>query len=135
MVALWTQMKRKPLAQVRGAHGAAAPGAVIPSGVAPDVAGWVQSVGVCRGSDLVASGAGDGMIRLWSVAQSKAGGVGGLTALGGLPARGFVNGLAIGRSGRVVAAAVGQEPRLGRWGRDGGARNGLLLHRLEASSA
>lgn len=132
-VCLWTQLKRRPAHVVRGAHGAAAPGARIPSSVTPDVAGWIQSVAACRGSDMVASGAGDGAIRLWSVTSSKAGGAGSLQALGALPARGFVNGLAIGRSAKLVVAAMGQEPRMGRWGRDGGARNGLLVHRLESS--
>ena len=40
---------------------------------------------------LQASGAGDGLIRLWAVED-------------------------------------GQEPRLGRWGRDGAGRNGVLVH-------
>jgi len=49
---------------------------------------------------------------------------------GALPARGFVNGLALASSGRFLLAAMGQEPRLGRWARDGGARNGVLFHAL-----
>lgn len=28
---------------------------------------WVNSVAVCRGSDLAASGAGNGFVRLWAV--------------------------------------------------------------------
>jgi ribosomal RNA-processing protein 9 len=77
-----------------------------------------------------ASGAGDGAVRLWAVKPSKAGGAGALACLGALPQRGFVNGLAFARSGRFLAAAVGQEQRMGRWCRDAGARNGLALHRL-----
>eukprot|EP00798_Chlamydomonas_sp_ICE-L_P000029 gene29-12841_t len=96
----------------------------------PDVSGWVQSVAVCRGTDLVASGAGDGCVRLWSVAHSKSGGVQGLNCLGGVPARGFVNGLALSRTGSFFVAAIGQEPRMGRWLRDSSARNGLLLQKL-----
>lgn len=46
--------------------------------------------------------------------------------------RGCVNGLALSRTGQLVVAAVGQEPRLGRWIRDKGARNGLALFRLPA---
>ncbi len=65
--------------------------------------------------------------------HSKAGGVSGLALLGGLPARGWVNGLAVARSGRFVVAAVGQEPRLGRWARDAKAHNGLLMHRLDVA--
>jgi ribosomal RNA-processing protein 9 len=77
-----------------------------------------------------ASGAGDGAIRLWGVGGGGAGGHKSLAPLGVLPARGFVNGLAIARSGKFLVAAVGQEPRLGRWARDGKARNGALVHRI-----
>lgn len=55
-----------------------------------------------------------------------------LQSIGTLPARGFVNGLAIVKTGKLVLAAMGQEPRLGRWVRDKKAKNGLLLHRLES---
>jgi hypothetical protein len=58
-----------------------------------------------------------------------------LKPLGSLPARGFINGLQISRSGRFLVAAVGQEPRMGRWGREPKARNGLLVHRLEVAEA
>ena len=78
---------------------------------------------------MQASGAGDGLIRLWAVEEGKSGAQG-LRELVSLPARGFVNGLHIARSARFVLAGMGQEPRLGRWARDGLARNGLLLHRL-----
>lgn len=140
-------MKKKPVSVVRGAHatrgGGAAPGG---AGGAPpargswatansEAVGWVQSVAVARGSDLAASGAGDGAVRLWAVEQSKHGGAGALRPVGELPALGFVNGLAIERRGRFVAAAVGKETRLGRWGRVEGARNGLLVHPLLVADA
>lgn len=141
---VWSQMKKKPLAVTKGAHAGSVGGASAEAeGAAPAppaagswaVAGsasigWVQSVAVCRGSDLVASGAGDGAVRLWQVTQSKFGGAGGLAAVGEVPAVGYVNGLALARSGRFVMAALGQEPRMGRWGRLGGVRNGVLLHPL-----
>jgi ribosomal RNA-processing protein 9 len=82
-----------------------------------------------------ASGAGDGVIRLWEV-EGTAGAKGRqLAEIGGLPARGFVNALAIARSGQFVVAGVGQEPRLGRWARDVAAKNGLLVHGLKLSAA
>jgi ribosomal RNA-processing protein 9 len=77
-----------------------------------------------------ASGAGDGLIRLWQVEEGKSGAQG-LSSLGGLPARGFANALHIAKSGRFVLAGMGQEPRLGRWAHDKSAKNGLLLHMLE----
>jgi ribosomal RNA-processing protein 9 len=139
-------MKKRPVYVYKGAHtkvpAAAAVAATAAGGeeqVPPDgswavagsdTASWVQSVAVCRGSDLVASGAGDGAVKLWAVEQGK-GGAAALTSIGHLPATGFVNGLAVARSGRFVLAALGQEPRLGRWGRVATARSGLLLHQLE----
>jgi hypothetical protein len=74
----------------------------------PDVTGWVQSLAVARHSDLVASGAADGCVRLWEAVLPGAGSNGALNPVGALPARGFVNGLALGRSGRLVVAALGQ---------------------------
>lgn len=79
---------------------------------------------------MQASGAGDGRIRLWSISDARGGSHHTLAPLAALPARGFVNGLAIARSGAFVVAAVGQEPRLGRWLRDRAARNGTLVHRI-----
>ena len=59
-----------------------------------------------------------------------------LTPIGdGLPVRGFVNSLQIGRSGSVLVAGVGQEPRMGRWLRDGKAKNGVVMYRIPLSEA
>lgn len=75
------------------------------------------------------SGAADGYIRLWQVKRgngiSKT-----LEKVAQIPAVGFVNALAIASSGRFVLAGVGQEPRLGRWGRVQNARCGLLMQQL-----
>lgn len=91
---------------------------------------WVGSVAVCRGSDVVASGAADGVVRLWKVPDAS-GRV--LMPLGGLPVRGFVNSIQIGRSGNVLVAGVGQEPRMGRWLRDAKAKNGVVVYRIPMS--
>ncbi len=133
-------MKKKPIFSVKHAHGELGTkptwtGGEVPSGswasAGSDAAKWVQSVAVCKGSDLVASGAGDGVVRLWQVDKGRFGGAGGLSQIGQVPCKGFANGLAIARSGRFVLAAVGQEPRMGRWGKFPGAANGLLMHPLE----
>lgn len=42
--------------------------------VCSSVNSWVSSVSVCRGSDLAASGAGNGVVRLWEI-ESDAKGV------------------------------------------------------------
>lgn len=92
----------------------------------------MQSLAVCRNSDLLASGAGDGLVRLWRAAPGASGSaLHSLQPVGGFAARGFVNGLALARSARFAVCALGQEPRMGRWARDAGARNGLLVQPLE----
>ncbi|DBB02380.1 hypothetical protein WJX82_006529 [Trebouxia sp. C0006] len=156
-LAMWSQTKKRPTSVLRRAHGYPRPGLapfstqsvasvtgqdptadgtngleddgpVGPGSVGGDAASWIGAVGVCKGTDLVASGAGDGVVRLWQVADGKVGKV--LHELGGLPARGFVNALQFARSGKFLVAGMGQEPRLGRWARDGTAKNGLLIHQL-----
>eukprot|EP00887_Chlorella_sp_A99_P001865 scaffold19.g1865.t1 len=130
---LWSSTKKKAVHDLRGAHfdPADVAGARGAGSVGGDAATWVGAMAVCKGSDLVASGAGDGIIRLWRVGEGAKGGASkALHPLGGLPARGFVNGLALACSGRLLVAGLGQEPRMGRWLRDGAARNGLLIQPL-----
>ncbi|XVF23113.1 hypothetical protein REPUB_Repub13aG0009700 [Reevesia pubescens] len=43
---------------------------------------------------------------------------------------GFVNSLAFAKSGQFLVAGVGQEPRLGRWGRLPTAKNGVAIQPL-----
>jgi len=107
-VALWTINKRKPCQTVRDAHG---PG------------NWISAVAAFPFSDVVASGSSDGYVRLWhcDVEAQR------LTRMHQIPVTGYINGLRFSKSGRFLAAAVGQEPRLGRWGRIQPARNGLAL--------
>ncbi|KAL3631581.1 hypothetical protein CASFOL_024565 [Castilleja foliolosa] len=88
---------------------------------------WVNSVAVCRSSDLAASGAGNGSVRLWAIENESKG----LRPLFELSLDGFVNSLAFAKSGKFLIAGVGQEPRLGRWGRVADAKNGVSLHPLK----
>ena len=89
---------------------------------------WVNAVAVGRGTDLCATGAGDGAVRLWRANEDSGRQ---LLPLGCLPARGFVNSLAVAGSGAFVLAGMGQEPRGGRWARDASAKSGILMHRLK----
>ena len=163
-IARWSAMKKKPAGQWHAAHGpvpaapppeaeggaarkaggwgagrgaaAAALAAARAAAGAPAeplgaVASWVGAVASARGTDLVATGAADGAVRLWRVGAGEFG----FEPRAALPARGFVNALAVARSGRFVLAGMGQEPRLGRWARDAGARNGVLMHALAVADA
>jgi len=48
---------------------------------------------------------------------------------------GFVNGLAFSTPGNILAAATGQEHRLGRWARIPKVKNGIAIIKLGANTA
>lgn len=122
-VSLWKQTQKRPIATIHGAHG-----------TLDDLPAdndqrnrWIASLAAVPMSDVFASGSHDGYIRLWSVNEgapkdSK------LRPLWSVPARGFVNGLAMNSS--VIVAAMGREHRLGRWWCTSGNCNKLLIHRI-----
>lgn len=137
-VQLWNSAKKRPIYSCREAHvstqmsksNANHFGA---GSIGGDACSWVGSIAVCYGSDLVASGAGDGTIAFWKVWDGGKGDGGrrALEKIGSIPARGFVNSLAIARNAKFVVAGLGQEPRLGRWLRDPVARNGIFIHPIQ----
>ena len=123
----------------------------------------MTALAVLPNSDLVASGSGDGFVRLWRVVPQRAGaaegagagaGGAGASAAGaprslehvlGVPVPGIITGLAFSAHGLggqgadaglgvVLAASVGQEHRLGRWWRYGRARNGIAVVRLDVDA-
>ncbi|KAJ6740989.1 U3 SMALL NUCLEOLAR RNA INTERACTING PROTEIN 2 [Salix purpurea] len=132
-IALWGVQKKKPVYIVKNAHALLTD---VNSGELKDngrnysghiAASWVSSVGACRGSDLAASGAGNGSVHLWTIEGAGKG----IQPLHDLPLIGFVNSLAFAKSGKFLVAGVGQEPRLGRWGHNSAARNGVAIQRLK----
>ncbi|XP_010529361.1 PREDICTED: U3 snoRNP-associated protein-like YAO [Tarenaya hassleriana] len=138
-IALWTMLRKKPVYIVKNAHpvtngevtinGSLENGDRDPGSYCSSAYSWVSSVTVCRGSDLAASGAGNGSVRLWSIeSESKA-----IQPLYELPLSGFVNSLAFAKSGNFLIAGVGREPRLGRWGSIKSAQNGVAIHPLRLS--
>ncbi|KAM7270994.1 hypothetical protein ACFE04_030208 [Oxalis oulophora] len=144
-IELWGAQKKKPVYTVKNAHALLTaennnqqiPNAHLENGDdhgpanlnSSSVYSWVSSVAVCRGSDLAASGAGNGCVRLWAIKNETKS----LQPLYDLPLVGFVNSLAFAKSGEFLVAGVGQEPRLGRWGRVPEARNGVAIQRLKLS--
>ncbi|KAL1216400.1 U3 snoRNP-associated protein-like YAO [Cardamine amara subsp. amara] len=139
-VALWGMLKKKPMFVVKNAHHDIADG-IITNGILENgdhepvnanscsASSWVNSVAACRGSDLAASGAGNGSVRLWAVET----GANAIRPLYDLPLTGFVNSLAFAKSGKFLIAGVGQETRFGRWGCLKSAQNGVAIHPLRLS--
>ncbi|GAB0495931.1 hypothetical protein MMPV_007241 [Pyropia vietnamensis] len=139
-LSLWSVVKKRPLAVVRGAHASPPPPVTpdgrggwggVPPGVEPvGCRAWISSLAALRRSDVVLSGAGDGAMRVWA-ATVTGGSRGSLRPVGAVALGwGFVNGLAADAGGRVAVAAVGAEHRQGRWDRERRARNGLCFVRL-----
>ncbi|XP_062173250.1 U3 snoRNP-associated protein-like EMB2271 [Alnus glutinosa] len=148
-ISLWNMLRKKPAYIMKNAHALLAANknieqkdrGTIPNGHIENgdhssgsyhcqsAHSWVSSVAVCRSSDLAASGAGNGCVRLWAIESETKG----IRTLFNLPLVGFVNSLAFANSGRFLVAGVGQEPRLGRWGHIQPAQNGIAVHSLELS--
>ncbi|KAL0845625.1 hypothetical protein Bca101_018871 [Brassica carinata] len=132
-VALWGMLKKKPVFLLKNAHSIVADGTTTNENGDHDsvnsstTSSWVTSVAVCRGSDLAASGAGNGFVHLMAVEASS------IRPLFKLPLTGFVNSMAFAKSGKFLIAGVGQETRLGRWGSIKSAQNGVAIHPLRLS--
>lgn len=110
-VSLWHLNKKKPTATRQWAHGKGG-----------DAQQWISSVCSFRNSDLAMSGAGDGAVRFWKCEDVPPK----LNPLGEVNVgKGFVNGIAVSRRRNVMAVALGNEHRLGRWNKVAGAKNSI----------
>ncbi|XP_071707263.1 U3 snoRNP-associated protein-like EMB2271 [Rutidosis leptorrhynchoides] len=127
----WSVLRKKPLHIVKNAHPSLTPNSLHDDSekMCTSAHSWVSSVAVCRGSDLAASGAGNGTVRLWEIESDGKG----VRPLFELPLVGYVNSLAFAKSGKFLVAGVGKEPRLGRWGSLPTARHGVAVHQLQLS--
>ncbi|KAK2991257.1 hypothetical protein RJ640_018014 [Escallonia rubra] len=119
----WSVLRKKPAHIVRNAHALLTPqkserreklglsnghidnGVLNSEDLSSSAHSWVGSVAVCRSSDLAASGAGNGSVRLWEIKSDSKG----IQPLFELPLVGFVNSMAFAKSGKFLVAGVGQE--------------------------
>ncbi|KAK4532871.1 hypothetical protein CCYA_CCYA14G3728 [Cyanidiococcus yangmingshanensis] len=131
-ISLWSTKKKKPVYQVADAHASTA-------------CPWICALSSPEASNLVCSGSSDGCVRLWSVCmRTHAKSVSresqkmeplpeALEPIGKLPyaMSGFCNGLdSVQRHELYIAAAIGQEHRLGKWHVDRKAPSGLAFWRI-----
>jgi hypothetical protein len=83
------------------------------------------------GSDVAVTGSSDGYARFWNVkTDDYDNDERGLEPLGRIPLHGFINDIALGPRARFCVAAIGQEPRLGRWERVAKAKNRFAIVRM-----
>ncbi|KAJ2586894.1 pre-rRNA processing protein [Coemansia sp. D1744] len=131
---LWSVQKKKPVFIHHLSHGVVSTG----SNDAPPRACWISAVAAVPFTDLFFSASSDGCIRMW---QMRAGKTPGFDLVNVIAVNGFVNALSVrelvpedpmsNTRDIVVAAAVGQEPRLGRWEKVS-ARNVVKVFTLRA---
>ncbi|CAK7273855.1 pre-rRNA processing protein [Sporothrix epigloea] len=151
-IALWSTQKKKPLSVIPRAHGieSALAGREMYDAamVKPEVQAanpppppqprWITALRTIPYSDIVLSGSWDGCVRVWCLSKDKRkleslGVLGGGGTASAFTVPGFINDIAAfergerGRDGLSVVVAVGQQHRLGRWGRQAGARNGAVV--------
>lgn len=105
-ISLWNTRKKKPLNTIQTAHEGNRP---------------IGALATHVFTDLVASGSADGYLRLWRAAPSTKE----LSCIRSIPLPGFINSLAWSEDGKMLAVAVGKEPRLGRWETEKSAKNQL----------
>lgn len=143
-ICLWTTTRKKPIFTLPLAHGLDEH--VSETEGMQKSARWITSLACLPYGDLFASGAlghtlyagrsdslagsWDGFIRLWKLDRALRT----FSPLFVLPAVGFVNSLHLSSAKTskevILAAALGQEPRLGRWMRKKEARNVALVVKL-----
>jgi ribosomal RNA-processing protein 9 len=118
---LWMTEKKRAVVSIDQAHGALGM-----------VGRGISAIGSLRGSDLAISGSCDGYLRLWKVTTGQTLDTRSMEPLYEIPLPGYVNGIAVGPKARFCVVAVGQEHRLGRWNRVGGAKNRFGIVRLRS---
>ncbi|XP_067936609.1 U3 small nucleolar RNA-interacting protein 2-like isoform X2 [Watersipora subatra] len=111
-ICVWKVMKKRPVATVNNAHEG-------------DGECWINALRALRNTDLLASGSKTGQIKLWKIPD-----FGPPKAIHVVPMPGFVNDLHFATGGKFLAAAVGQEHKLGRWWRLKEAKNCLAIINL-----
>lgn len=127
-IALWSTGKKKPLFTHVLAHGTDSEGHnLLPSETGPKPR-WITALAHLRGSNLFASGSWDGEIKFWKIDSDLKR----FEEAGSVNVNGFVNAIQILNTpkGIRLVAAVGREPRLGRWVTVK-ARNGVFVADVE----
>lgn len=128
-LALWKEEKKRPVGSVVAAHGRI--------GSANNASCVTRSIMCCDAlalSDVLATGSNDGYLRFWRViADEREFGKSGIKPLDVIPIHGFINGIAMGPGGKFCVAAIGQEPRMGRWDRVPRAKNRFAIIHLHGA--
>ncbi|KAL7441605.1 hypothetical protein ACHAXH_010038 [Discostella pseudostelligera] len=125
-LALWREEKKRPVSNIIvAAHGFQGGTSAVPRSVM-----CCDALGL---SDVLATGSNDGYLRLWRVSTAEKDA--GITPLDTVPMHGHINSIALGPGGKFAVAAVGQEPRMGRWDRVPRAKNRFAIIQLRGGES
>lgn len=117
-VSFWSAASRKPGAVIPNAHGSQT----------------ITAVGCVPYSDVAISGSVDGKVRFYEMAmksENKRRSAMDVRVVKEVEVHGSVNALRVSPSLKLCVAAVGSEGSLGRWYTDRGAKEGLVVMRLD----
>jgi len=121
VLSFWLKDKKRAIMTIPEAHGMHGS---LPRGIV--------SCASLGGSNFAATGSNDGYLRLWQVSTGDKAADRGLEAICKIPLFGYINDIAIGPKARFCVAAVGQEPRLGRWERIAKSKNRFAIIQLRS---
>mmetsp|Transcript_5142 Transcript_5142/g.6644 ORF Transcript_5142/g.6644 Transcript_5142/m.6644 type:complete len:558 (+) Transcript_5142:141-1814(+) len=117
---LWYMTKKKAVESIETSHG-------FHGNTDTGTPNGIVSCASLVCSDVAITGSNDGYMRLWSVSTGETLDDRGIDSIGKIPIQGYINDIAIGPKARFCVAAVGQEPRLGRWDRVPFAKNRFAI--------
>ncbi|KAJ2612678.1 pre-rRNA processing protein [Coemansia sp. RSA 1365] len=149
-LSLWSVQKKKPVYIHHVSHGVHPNPVILQTAddsheneevsAVPARPHWITALAAVPFTDLFFSASSDGWIRMWQLRPGK---TPGFDLLNVIPVAGYVNGLSVcelpgedpmsTKRNIVVAAAVGQEPRLGRWEKQK-VRNVVKVFQLPSTS-
>ncbi|KAI8319994.1 WD40 repeat-like protein [Martensiomyces pterosporus] len=141
-LSLWSVHKKKPVFIQHVAHGVQEDFVNDDGYRTATRPRWITALAAVPFTDLLVSASSDGFVRMWRMRPGK---TQGFDLVNAIPVPGFVNGLAVremsasgdilsNRKDLILAVAIGQEPRLGRWAKEK-ARNAVKVFHLPARAS
>lgn len=143
-LAIWSVHRKKPIFALSNAHGRIAhlEGQQLPQllthenamtfqgmAISHSTPNWITALAAAPNADMLVSGSSDGHVRFWKyVSSDDESRRPHLKFIGSVEVKGFVNSLTFSSDLNFLFIGVGQEQKMGRWGKiTDGARNGVYM--------
>ncbi|KAF2073006.1 hypothetical protein CYY_005684 [Polysphondylium violaceum] len=126
---MWNVQKKNAVFTKADAHPAAVdPTSISEQGINNSCLNWITSIATIKNSDILASGACDGKVRLWGILGEK------LKEINSVDIKGFVNDMVFASDASFLLVASSQEHKFGRWKRLKEGKNCLIFINLSNNS-